>query len=87
MNESILQEAARLVNVDRDDQHGRWADNARVAADLASALGLDASDSRDWPLLMVCLKLARMRQSPANRDNYTDAAGYLQLAYDWSSLP
>lgn len=40
-------------------------------------------DGKSWEadLRMVCVKLARAVENPANRDNYVDAAGYIELAY------
>lgn len=76
----ILSHAAALVKDARQADHGSWDANSITAARIAWALDLDAASAEDWPLLMACLKLARIRETPENPDHYTDAAGYLALA-------
>lgn len=74
--ESVLDEAKRIVGVDRQKQYGE--NTCGHIAQLWSAyLGIDLT-GRDVAALMVLLKVARDRHKP-KRDNATDIAGYAEL--------
>jgi hypothetical protein len=80
----ILQQAGKLIDGERDTQHGNRDDC------LASITILwDAWDrirqpgpptSIDTCIKMVMVKLARIARGTHNRDNYVDGCGYLAMA-------
>lgn len=82
--ESILKEAHRIINGDRQNSYGPPERSLERIASLWSAYlngKYDVSfelESKDAGLMMVLLKIAR-EQHAENRDNLVDAAGYLAL--------
>jgi hypothetical protein len=82
MAKNILEEALEITQGDRQDDYGSPLDQARIFADLArAATGLDIQPIH-YPLLMICVKLSRARQTPGKRDHWTDIAGYSWVATD-----
>ena len=85
VSHSILTEAARIVQGDRNATHGDKERSFRVIADLWNAY-LDGRKNpgpispRDVAAFMVLLKLARSVQGTAARDHFVDAAGYAGIA-------
>lgn len=78
-NESILQEAQRLVYGDRAQSHGDFRENFEVAARIFSAwTGLPATAAHMLQAL-ISLKQARFKGNPATRDHLTDLVGYTEL--------
>jgi hypothetical protein len=79
----VLREAASLISVEREQQYGPPAKNLGTIAGLWSQiLGIDITPQQ-VALCMTQLKVARMISGDNNlRDNYTDAAGYLALAWE-----
>jgi len=72
----ILYKAAKLVDGDRNDAHGRKQDNFQNISMLWSAyLGMDLSP-KDVANMMVLLKVARTKTGRFNEDDYIDMAGY-----------
>lgn len=81
MSESVLQEAHRLVYGDRGRDYGPpWEDYGRTVAIFNAMTGRDLS-VHEGIMFMVAVKLSRMGQSPGLRDHYTDAAGYIDCAW------
>lgn len=87
---TILLEAHRIINGERQQQYGSPEDSHAVIAsmwngyldareDARCGRGLDASDVAH---MMVLFKLARQINGAGKRDNYVDAAGYLGIASD-----
>jgi hypothetical protein len=78
--ESILEEAERLVNGDRNDAYGPpWEDYARTVAIFNAWTGHSLS-AADGMRFMVAVKLSRETHA-FRRDNYVDAAGYLDCLH------
>lgn len=74
--QEVLDKAADAVLTDRNVAYGNPEDNFADTADLWSAyLGVEI-DATDVASLMILLKLARVRTSPAKMDHWTDMAGY-----------
>lgn len=77
---AILEEAARLVCTDRDEQHGDARESfGRIAALWSADLGIPIGPA-DVARLMALLKLARAKGKPGVIDSWIDAAGYSALA-------
>jgi hypothetical protein len=84
--ESILQEAERIINGQRQNDYGSPEDNFGFIRDLWNAYienkykdhGVLLS-SVDVAMMMVLLKVARHAHSP-KRDNLVDIAGYAACA-------
>lgn len=78
--ESILLEAERLTDGDRQNQYGPpEQDFARTAAMWNSLFGWNAT-ARDVAMAMICLKLSRQTHM-SKRDNWTDIAGYAKCGW------
>lgn len=79
--ESVCEEAARLIETDRADQHGHYIDNFTDAANIANTLLADETyiKAEHLPIILFALKMARSKSNPSNRDNLVDAIGYLAL--------
>lgn len=73
--ETILQEAQRLVYGDRGADYGHPLDDfARTAAMWSAILGAPVT-AEQVGLCMIAVKISR-QCNRAKRDNMTDAAGY-----------
>lgn len=90
-DESILDEAFKTINGERQDSHGKPEDSFQIIANfwttylghkdmiIEGSLGLSALDVAH---MMTLFKIARMLGQKPKRDNYIDAAGYLAIAAD-----
>lgn len=78
--ESILLEAERLTDGDRQAQYGPpEQDFSRTAAMWNALFGWTAT-ARDVAMAMICLKLSRQTHQN-KRDNWTDIAGYAKCGH------
>ena len=76
----IIEQAAKLVGGERNEQYGDIVDCHQKIADLWSAyLGSDVSP-QDVAILMALLKIARTKTGAHKLDNYVDLAGYAGVA-------
>lgn len=75
-DETILEQAARLVDGDRGAAYGHPAEDFERTAGMWRALFGWETDARRVALAMICVKLSRLIQSPDHRDSVTDTAGY-----------
>jgi hypothetical protein len=80
----ILEEAARLVCVDRHHQHGDASKNIGLTGDLWSVVAGRRLDAHDVCLMNVMQKISRILCGHRNKDNYSDVAGYIALAWELS---
>ena len=80
MRTEILTSANTLVSETREDEHGNFADNAMIIAELWSAYKDVDFTPHDVAMMMALLKVARTKSNPANKDNYRDGCGYIALA-------
>jgi len=80
MGESILQEAERLTNGDRQNDYGHPLHDFNRTAGLWTALFghklTEPLTAEDVALAIVCVKMSRQINAP-KRDNLVDGAGYL----------
>lgn len=84
--ETILQEAERLINGDRRDSYGNASESfSRIAMGWSLILGNQVT-AEQVALCMVWLKISRQISSP-KRDNLVDMAGYAELADQVSKSP
>lgn len=73
---TLLKEADEIVNGDRQEAYGHPCDNwAKTASLMSSYLGRPVGVTEAIGL-MLCVKVARLRQSPNHRDTWRDIAGY-----------
>jgi len=81
--ESILEEAQRLVHGERGAAYGHPLDDMSRTAGMLTHLLADklqpgvSLNARDVSMMMVCVKLSRERNKP-KRDNRADGAGYFE---------
>lgn len=72
----VLEDAARIVNQDRNIDYGSPEDNfGRIAVMWGAYLNQDIR-RHDVAAMMIMLKLARIGQSPDKMDHWVDIAGY-----------
>ena len=78
----ILDTAKNIVTGDRKDAYGDIDENAQTVATLLSANLPGDYSKADYPLIMICVKLARLKGTKADWDSCVDIAGYIQLYWD-----
>lgn len=77
---AVLDEAASIINGDRDDTHGAPERSFPVIAKLWSAYLGRPVTALDVCQMMTLLKIGRARAGTPIRDHFVDAAGYQALA-------
>ena len=61
--------------------YGHPAEHFARTTGMLNALGIGTGlGAMDWPFVMICDKLARLRESPEHRDGWEDIAGYARTA-------
>ena len=83
--EETLEEALKIVTKDRQNAYGTPEDNFSCIAGLWSAYLGHPITSQQVAVLMILLKVARSKSSPAYSDNYVDICGYAACAAEVSS--
>jgi hypothetical protein len=78
---SVLDEAKAIIG-ERGRDYGDIENNFSNIADLFNLSSADGVEIHpyDVAMLMVCLKLARIKQSPKKRDSYLDLIAYASFA-------
>ena len=79
--ETVLEEAARVVDGPRREDYGHPAENHERTAAFWNAylLGRSVVSARDVCMLNILQKISRERHAP-KRDNLVDIAGYARNA-------
>lgn len=75
----VLDEAAAIIG-ERGKSYGGVEECFTKISLLFSRTTGRMLSPYDVAMLMVCVKLARMNQSPGKRDNYLDCINYLSFA-------
>jgi len=76
-----LIEAMDLITGERNQEYGEPLENfERIATGWRVILGADVTPHQ-VALCMTWLKMARLVETPQHKDSYTDAAGYMGLAW------
>lgn len=75
----VLDEAAEIIG-ERGKSYGGVEECFTEISLLFSRTTGRMLSPYDVAMLMVCVKLARMNQSPGKRDNYLDCINYLSFA-------
>jgi hypothetical protein len=82
---NILQLAAKLIDGDRDEQHGnRYLCHSNIAKQWEAYLGVEVTPV-DVALMMALLKIARTKSGELNNDCFVDGCGYIALAGELSA--
>ncbi len=80
-DDTILSEAEKLIQSDRNDVYGPWAVNARrMARGWSIILELEREiTNEEVALMMDWVKTARLIQTPEHIDSWRDKCGYSAL--------
>ena len=76
--ESILSEAERIVNGERQADYSDPVENFKHIAAIASAISKKGLSPTDCAIVMIAVKLARENYKH-KRDNLVDLAGYVEI--------
>ena len=76
--ESILSEAERIVNGERQADYSDPVANFKHIADIASAIMAKDITAEECCIVMIAVKLARENYKH-KRDNLVDLAGYVEI--------
>lgn len=90
---ALLEEALKIVTGPRQQLYGKPSQNfIDTAAIINSVLGEDRFRTAggkpmsvkpyEVAIIMICLKLARIRTSPQEKDHWVDIAGYAACGYE-----
>ena len=80
----VLEEAASLINGQREKDYGDASESFSAIAQMWSAYLNHSVASSDVCHMMALLKIARLRNG-AHRDSSNDACGYLALGAECES--
>jgi len=78
--ESILQEANRIVNGERQTDYSDPVENFKQIASIASAILKKELSAKDCCVVLMAVKLAR-ESYKHKRDNLVDLAGYTEILH------
>ena len=79
-DESILSEAERIVNGDRQADYSDPVENFKHIASIASAISKEDLSPTTCAIVMIAVKLARENYKH-KRDNLVDLAGYVEILH------
>jgi hypothetical protein len=80
--ESILSEAERIVNGERQVDYSDPVKNFKRIAEIASAIMAKDITAEECCIVMIAVKLARENYKH-KRDNLVDLAGYVEIQDKW----
>jgi hypothetical protein len=73
----ILRTAEKYITQDRAEQHGNMKDNFTTIASYWSEHLETKVTAVDVAIMMSLLKIARLKSSASNADNWIDGCGYM----------
>jgi len=89
---SLLQDAERLINGDRNLQYGAPIDDFSLTAKMWEAYlrrtmetrntTVPSLDPHDVAVLLILVKISRLAQTPEKRDHWLDIAGYAGCGWE-----
>ena len=82
-HQEAIEEHDRIKEITdaRGAVYGHPADHFKRTTGMLNALGIGTGlGALDWAFIMICDKLARLRESPEHRDSWEDIAGYARTA-------
>lgn len=86
---TVLSEARRIINGERQDQYGDPEDNFAVIAQFWAVYDRHAAakdrPAHDAAMKMALMKIARICTGAGSRDCYVDLCGYAALAADMAA--
>jgi hypothetical protein len=90
----LLQEAEKIITVDRNKSYGEPDEDFQRIAAIASAMGFRVTEGdairplsgSDVARFMIALKLSRLSWMPEHRDSWLDLAGYAACGYETAQL-
>ena len=87
INKSVLTQAGRIINGERQDTYGCPEDSFEIIADFWSSYlkhrgVMQKLQAKDVGKMMMLLKIARMIGQAESRDNYIDLCGYAAIVAD-----
>lgn len=80
----MLHEAAQIVSVDRQADHGEAERSFDTISQFWSTYLGHRVEPVQVAMMMALLKIARQQQNPGHHDNYLDLAGYAGLGAELS---
>jgi len=77
----LLDEARRILNVDRQDEYGNSHDTHRRIAAMWNQIVPQGGRVRpqDVALMMIAVKVIRAAKNPDHKDSWVDIAGYAAI--------
>lgn len=83
----VLEEAIEYITKDRNTSYGTPEQNFQLIASLWTTYLEKTIQPHDVAVLMTLLKIARLKTSPTNRDNWVDLAGYAACGEEVAKAP
>ena len=81
----ILRTAEKYITQDRAEQHGNMKDNFTTIANYWSEHLETKVTAVDVAIMMSLLKIARLKSSVSNTDNWVDGCGYMACGGELAS--
>ena len=83
MNESVLEEAHKIIYGDREQTYGKPSKNLETIAKMWNAYLLALPErelnAKDVSVMMILLQAARLANQQTHRDSVVDICGYAAL--------
>lgn len=83
---SVLEQAIKIVTVDREMQHGAPENNFKIISDLWTIYKGVVFTPKDAAIMMALLKIARIKSGHNKTDNWVDLVGYAACGAELEGL-
>lgn len=81
---AALEQAAKLIKVDREAEYGNCRQNHdRIARYWSTFLGINLC-ANDVAIMLALVKISRLSANYSHKDNYVDGAAYLSIAHEFN---